>query len=58
MRGGAHEPLSESDIMAKFYDNARFGGWPRAKAAALAEALDRIAAGDAAVPADLSTARG
>ena len=58
MRGGAHEPLSESDIIAKFYDNARFGGWPRAKAAALAEALDRIAAGDAAVPADLSTARG
>ncbi|HEY4265297.1 MAG TPA: MmgE/PrpD family protein [Micropepsaceae bacterium] len=56
MRGGAHEPLSEADIMTKFYDNTRFGGWPRAKAAALAEALDRIvAAGSAA--ADLSTAR-
>lgn len=55
MRGGAHEPLSEADILAKFYDNARFGGWPRAKTAALAEALDRIAAGGAT---DLSTARG
>ena len=58
MRGGAHEPLSEADIMAKFYDNARFGGWPRAKAAALAEALDRMAAGGLAASADLSTARG
>jgi hypothetical protein len=55
MRGGAHEPLSEADIVAKFYDNARFGGWPREKAAAFAEALDRIAAGG---PTDLSIARG
>jgi 2-methylcitrate dehydratase PrpD len=55
MRGGAHEPLSEADIMAKFYDNARYGGWPRNKTAALAEAVDRIAAGGAA---DLETARG
>jgi 2-methylcitrate dehydratase PrpD len=57
MRGGAHEPLSEADIMTKFYDNTRFGGWPRSRAAALVEALDRIAAGGSAV-ADLSTARG
>jgi 2-methylcitrate dehydratase PrpD len=55
MRGGAHEPLSEAEILAKFFDNARFGGWPREKAAAFAEALDRIAAGG---PTDLSIARG
>ncbi len=55
MRGGAHEPLSQSDIMEKFYDNARFGGWPRSRAASLAESLDRIAAG--ASP-DLTIARG
>ena len=55
MRGGAHEPLSESEILAKFYDNARFGGWSKEKAAALAEALNAIAAGGAT---DLSTARG
>jgi 2-methylcitrate dehydratase PrpD len=55
MRGGAHEPLSEGDILAKFYDNARFGGFSRAQAARLAEALDRIAAGGAA---DLTAARG
>jgi 2-methylcitrate dehydratase PrpD len=61
MRGGAHEPLSESEIKTKFYDNARFGGWPREKAAALAESLDRIARGGAAgvgAPTDLGTARG
>jgi 2-methylcitrate dehydratase PrpD len=57
MRGGAHEPLSPSDITAKFYDNSRFGGWPRAQAAALAEALDRLAAGGEAI-ADLGIARG
>jgi 2-methylcitrate dehydratase PrpD len=55
MRGGAHEPLSESDILAKFHDNARFGGWPREKAEGLAEALNRIATGGAA---DLAAARG
>src|SRR6267154_2349252 len=55
MRGGAHEPLSQSDIMEKFYDNAKFGGWPRSRAASLVESLDRIAAGAAA---DLTIARG
>jgi 2-methylcitrate dehydratase PrpD len=55
MRGGAREPLSEADIMAKFTDNARFGGFSRAQSAALAEALDKIAAGGAT---DLSIARG
>src|SRR5882672_5859051 len=55
MRGGAHEPLSQDDILEKFYDNARFGGWPRSRAASLVERLDRIAAG--ASP-DLGIARG
>lgn len=52
MRGGAREPLTAADIRAKFDDNARFGGW--ADATALAEALDRIAAGGAV---DLSAGR-
>ncbi len=55
MRGGAHEPLSQSDILEKFYDNAKFGGWPRSRAASLVESLARIAAGAAA---DLTIARG
>jgi len=55
MRGGAHEPLSESEILAKFYDNARFGGWTQEKAAGFAESLNSIAAGGTV---DLSIARG
>jgi hypothetical protein len=47
MRGGAHEPLTAGDILAKFYDNARFGGWPRARADALAKTLNRIVDGAA-----------
>jgi hypothetical protein len=56
MRGGAHEPLSEADILAKFHDNARFGGWTRTRAAALADAVNRLAQGAARI--DLSAARG
>jgi 2-methylcitrate dehydratase PrpD len=55
MRGGAHEPLSQSDILEKFYDNATFGGWTRSRAVSLAEALGRIVAG---ANADLTIARG
>jgi 2-methylcitrate dehydratase PrpD len=55
MRGGAHEPLSQSDILEKFYDNATFGGWTRSRAVSLAEALERIVAG---ANADLTIARG
>ena len=32
MRGGAHEPLSRSDIEEKFLLNARHGGWDAARA--------------------------
>jgi 2-methylcitrate dehydratase PrpD len=47
MRGGAHEPLSRAEITAKFFDNARFGGWPRERAAGLADAMERLMAGGA-----------
>ena len=33
MRGGAHEPLSDAELTAKFTDNARYGGWSDAQAA-------------------------
>ncbi len=55
MRGGAHEPLTQAEILAKFHDNARFGGWSRAQGDALASALEKIAGGGAV---DLKVARG
>jgi 2-methylcitrate dehydratase PrpD len=55
MRGGAHEPLSDDEIRAKFHDNARFGGWDSARADRVAAMLDRIVKGAAV---DLSAARG
>jgi 2-methylcitrate dehydratase PrpD len=55
MRGGAHEPLSATDILRKFHDNAAFGGWARERSEQMASALDAIAAGGAV---DLSMARG
>jgi 2-methylcitrate dehydratase PrpD len=33
MRGGAHEPLTHTDIEDKFVLNARHGGWDKARAA-------------------------
>jgi 2-methylcitrate dehydratase PrpD len=54
MRGGAHEPMTEADILTKFRDNARFGGWPADRTQALAVTLSRIADG---APVDLKTAR-
>jgi len=35
MRGGMHEPLSDADIVAKFFANAAHGGWSRQQAEAL-----------------------
>jgi 2-methylcitrate dehydratase PrpD len=55
MRGGAHDPLSEDDIRAKFRDNALFGGWTAAKADEVAAAIDRIVAGG---KVELQAARG
>jgi 2-methylcitrate dehydratase PrpD len=54
MRGGAHEPLSDAEIQAKFRDNLRFGGWDAERAARLGQAIDRIVGG---ARADLSEAR-
>lgn len=45
MRGGSHEPLTDDEILTKYCDNARFGGWNAERARALAAALERIAAG-------------
>ena len=55
MRGGAHEPLTKAEILTKFHDNARFGGWSRQRSDALAAAIDKIAQGGAV---DLTVARG
>jgi 2-methylcitrate dehydratase PrpD len=44
MRGGAHEPLLDSDIAAKFRDNAAFGGWTKERIEATEAALRQIAA--------------
>ena len=44
MRGGAHEPLSDSDIATKFRDNAAFGGWTKERIEATEAALRQIAA--------------
>ncbi|MGF1627891.1 MAG: MmgE/PrpD family protein [Kiloniellaceae bacterium] len=35
MRGGMHEPLSDREIVDKFFSNASHGGWPRQRAEAL-----------------------
>ncbi len=55
MRGGAHEPLSDADIVAKFRDNAKFGGWQDNRIDAMSAALERIAEMGAV---DLQAARG
>ena len=55
MRGGAHDPLTTGDILAKFHDNAGFGGWSKAKATGLVAVIDRIIGGGGL---DLTGARG
>jgi 2-methylcitrate dehydratase PrpD len=55
MRGGQHEPLTDDDILQKFADNARFGGWSEERTTAVAAAIDRIVEGGTV---DLSGARG
>ncbi len=54
MRGGAHEPLTDEEIKAKFFDNLAFGGWDAVRSAQLAEAIARIVAGG---KVDLEAAR-
>ena len=53
LRGGAHEPLSRQAIEAKFFANAEFGGFPRAKALAALQAISRLFSG----PLDLRELR-
>ena len=53
LRGGAHEPLSRAAIEAKFFANAAFGGWSRAKAETARERLSRLFTG----PLDLTALR-
>lgn len=54
MRGGAHEPLSDAEIMQKFRANMLFGGAAPEQIDAVAEALEAIAAGG---KVDLGAAR-
>lgn len=54
MRGGAHEPLPEAELAAKFEANLRFGGMEDDGIVALRQALATLAAGGAV---DLAPAR-
>lgn len=54
MRGGAHEPLSDDELQAKFEANMRFGGMAAGKIDALKAAIDDIVQGGRV---DLSAAR-
>jgi 2-methylcitrate dehydratase PrpD len=54
MRGGAHEPLSDDEVQAKFRDNLRFGGWDTRRELALEQSIERIAGGERV---DLAAAR-
>ncbi|CAN7621026.1 MmgE/PrpD family protein [Rhizobium sp. LjRoot254] len=54
MRGGAHEPLPDTELLAKFEANLRFGGFGDGAIQSLKTALDRIANGGSV---DLSPAR-
>jgi 2-methylcitrate dehydratase PrpD len=53
MRGGAHEPLTRSDIVDKFLLNARHGGWDHSRAKAALRSLEKFYDG----PIDLSALR-
>jgi 2-methylcitrate dehydratase PrpD len=54
MRGGAHAPLSEADILAKYRANARFGGIDPLRTESLLASLRNIAEGG---PLSLAAAR-
>lgn len=53
-RGGAHAPIPDDELMKKYRDNCRFGGWSGERAAQVADAIGAIAAGG---KVDLSAAR-
>jgi 2-methylcitrate dehydratase PrpD len=54
LRGGAHEPLSRAAIEAKFFANARFGGWSETRAQTAFDLTRRLFAG----PVKLDALRG
>ncbi|MCL6707168.1 MmgE/PrpD family protein [Pseudomonas sp. R2.Fl] len=54
MRGGAHEPLTDAELLAKFEANLRFGGLSDGSIKALRTALEAIVDGG---KVDLSAAR-
>ena len=54
IRGGAHEPLSRSDIENKFLGNCQFGDWPRPRAEQFLESVPKFFDG----PLTLSLLRG
>ncbi len=54
MRGGAHQPLDDAEIVAKYRANCAFGGWAPRRAEALLRALERLALGGSL---DLTEAR-
>lgn len=49
LRGGAREPLTETELAAKFAANVRFGGGTQEEAAALLEMLAALTAGQAEI---------
>ena len=42
MRGGAHAPMPDAELEAKFMDNARYGGWSHPQAERLRHLTDRL----------------
>jgi 2-methylcitrate dehydratase PrpD len=42
MRGGARAPLPEAEVVAKYFDNADYGGWSRGRAEAVRAGLDGL----------------
>lgn len=54
MRGGAREPLSDAEILAKYRANCAFGGWDERRSGAVLAALEGLAEGG---PLDLKEAR-
>lgn len=42
LRGGVRAPLSDDELIAKYYDNTRYGGWPTKMSAAFHEFVSQI----------------
>jgi len=53
-RGGAHAPIPDDELLKKYRDNCRFGGWSAERSAKVADAINALAAGG---KVDLSAAR-